>query len=190
LIGTTLRALCNVAAAVGAVEPIVTVFETLGTPAAFSPKTIHFPGGTKPGFEGTVTVYVLLLPETKSEAQVGVVPQSSMRRWSVSTVCVEEPYRMMEILERGVLPVTVRGLPFEAVVADRVMVGRVAGLPSALKRYGGLKIWASKWLVAQSPQSPPPPEKTRPSCSRTAVLWYVRGTAVRARMLHVSVAGS
>jgi hypothetical protein len=78
---------------------------------------------------------------------------------------------MMEIMESATLPVTVKALPFAIMVADKVMVGRVALLPSLLKRYGGSKIWASKWFVLQGPQRPPPPRNTRPSCSKSAELW-------------------
>jgi hypothetical protein len=112
------------------VEPILTVRDTLGTPAEFNPKTIQFPGGTTPGSAGMVTEYVE--PEVGVQGRPG--PHSSMRRWSVSTACVEEPYRMMAILERATLPVTVNALPFAMVVTDTVMVGRDAALPSALKR--------------------------------------------------------
>jgi hypothetical protein len=41
---------------------------------------------------------------------------------------------MMEIMESALLPVTIKALPFAIMVADRVMVGRVALLPSLLKR--------------------------------------------------------
>src|SRR4051812_45232483 len=81
-------------------------------------------------------------------------------------------------------------LPAVAVVGAAVIVGRGLGVPSALSRYGGVKISPSKRLVGQEPHSPPPPEKTRPSGRSSATLWYVRGTACGARGVKVFVTGS
>lgn len=77
-----------VAAAFAVVEPIEIDFETLGTPAAFRPNTIQGPGRATPGSAGTVTAYVL--PRVAVHT-FEALPQSSMRRWSVFTVCVDEP---------------------------------------------------------------------------------------------------
>jgi hypothetical protein len=78
---------CEEAAAAAVLEPIKTVRDTLGTPAAFRPKTIQWPGGTTPGSAGTVTEYWNPAPAVHAR----VVPQSSMRRESVSMACVEDP---------------------------------------------------------------------------------------------------
>ena len=61
--------------------------------------------------------------------------------------------------------------PSEALVGALVMAGHGAALPSAVRRYGGVKISPSAWLMAQPPHSPPPPVKTRPSGRRRAPLW-------------------
>lgn len=118
-------------------------------------------------------------------------PQSSTRRWSVLVECVTALNRIMEMMDSGWLDVTVSVPPTatEAVFTDTV--GRVAGDPLLLKRYGGDKIWASAWLTSQPPQRPPPPSRTRPSLSRMPVEWYVRGTECWASMaVHSSVSGS
>src|SRR5260221_10325939 len=60
-----------------------------------------------------------------------------------------------------------------------VMSGRSAGVPSALKRYGGEKIWASLCVssgllsvpLLGGLYSPPPALSTVASGSRTAVEW-------------------
>jgi hypothetical protein len=74
-------------AAAAVLEPIKTVRATLGTPAAFRPKTIQLPGGATPGSAGTVIEYWNPAPAVHAR----VVPQSSMRRESVSVAWVEDP---------------------------------------------------------------------------------------------------
>jgi hypothetical protein len=65
------------APAAAVLEPILTVRERLGTPAAFIPKTIQLPGTATPGSVGTTTEYVK--PEVAVQVLVAL-PQSSMRR--------------------------------------------------------------------------------------------------------------
>ena len=66
-----------------------------------------------------------------------------MRRWSVLTVCVVVAILIMENEVQATFVVIVR-VPLTAIwVGELVITGRVARLPSALKRYGGLYTWAS-----------------------------------------------
>ena len=88
------------------------------------------------------------------------------------------------------LVATVMSAPFAAVAGAVVITGRDAAVPSALSRYGGVKISPSKWFVPQVPHRPPPPVKTRPSGISSATLWYVRGIAAAASVVNGSVAGS
>jgi len=82
-----------------------------------------------------------------------------------------------QFLERGASVVAVdvepmtEGGALAAVEGADVITGRVAREPSAFSRYGGVKTWPSKWLVAQPvPHSPPPPVNTRPSGMSSAMI--------------------
>ena len=59
----------------------------------------------------------------------------------------------------GAPVVTAIVLPAAAVAGAATIFGRVRALPSAFSRYGSVKISPSRWLVVQSPHSPPPPMK-------------------------------
>src|SRR3712207_1478715 len=104
-----------------------------------------------------------------------------MRRWSVLTEWVTAEARTSENLGVEPLVLTVIDEPWLAVAGALSMLGRVFSEPSSSSRYGGVRISPSQWFVLHLPHRPPPPEKTRPSGSRTATLWYVRGTASGAR---------
>jgi len=67
----------------------------------------------------------------------------------------------------------VNAWPYEILEGAEVMVGRVASVPSDLKRYGGENIWAVNSLFAYDtpPPSPLPLESTRASGSSSAVEW-------------------
>src|SRR5947207_2990995 len=121
---------------------------------------------------------------------VPAVAASAMRRWSVSTEWVAEPSRTIEKRVTGLSVLTVTFAPLAAAAGAAVIFGRTAREPSALSRYGGVKISPLKWLVAQEPHSPPPPVNTRASGMSRATLWYVRAVAAAASVLNVPVAGS
>lgn len=100
------------------------------------------------------------------------VAGSATRRWSVLTVWVTVPYRISEKRITAVSVDTLSVEPGIARAADTAeMAGRNSGAPSALNRYGGLKTWPSKWLVAQPPHRPPPPRNTVASGSRRPTEW-------------------
>jgi hypothetical protein len=62
-----------------------------------------------------------------------------IRRWSVLTVCVAEPYRMSDIDATAVFVLTVMVFPGTTLLFETdVMDGRVAGEPSLFKRYCGV----------------------------------------------------
>lgn len=105
----------------------------LGTPAALRANNIQYPGSSTPGSLGRVMVYVRPLAEAVS----------ATRLWSVLTVCVDEPCRIMANVAATSV-VTVSVAPGFSCSGDADwMVGRVAALPSVLKRYGGEKICTS-----------------------------------------------
>jgi hypothetical protein len=79
---------------------ILRISATLGTPAAFIPKSIQKPGIATP-VPGICTMG-LLAKQTEVEG-----PQSSSRRWSVLVECVDPPMRIIDTIERGSDDVTV-----------------------------------------------------------------------------------
>ena len=102
------------------------VFATLGTPAEFNANSIHDPGMAMPASLGTVSVYVFVPADSGTRG---------IRRWSVLTVCVAEPYRIREKFVTAESVVTVIFEPTVIVVAETVLIfGRVARVPSDLNR--------------------------------------------------------
>ena len=69
---------------------------------------------------------------------VVLLGKRGMRRWSVLTVWVVEAILIMDHAVTATLVVAVRVPLMATWVGELVMTGRVARLPSALKRYGGL----------------------------------------------------
>jgi hypothetical protein len=86
------------------------------------------------------------------------------------TVCVTAVVRTRANVGVAEVVATVIADPRAAVAGALTMPGRALAVPSGLRRYGGVKICPLGWFVAHVPQSPPPPENTRPSGSRTATL--------------------
>jgi hypothetical protein len=82
----------------------VKVAAWLTTPAVLTQNTIHGPLVAIPS-PGTVTV-IDAAPQAVVEA-----PQSSRRRWSLLMLCVEEPKRIIDTIDRVAEEVTVRVPP-------------------------------------------------------------------------------
>lgn len=81
-------------------------------------------------------------------------------------------------------------LPAPTKPLSMLISGRAAAVPSELSKYGGEYISPSKWLEGHPPHRPPPPTNTLPSCTKTALLWYVLGTFRSASVRNVNVWGS
>lgn len=62
---------------------------------------------------------------------------SGMRRWSLLTECVTADMRIRANVGVAESVVTVMVDPVVALVGAVLMTGRVLGVPSGLKRYGG-----------------------------------------------------
>lgn len=86
--------------------------------------SIQYPGNKIPGSVGNVTVYVSPL----------AVAVSGTRRWSVLIVCVADPYRIMENVEATFVVMVNLAPGFSEAALTEEITGRVALVPSALKR--------------------------------------------------------
>jgi hypothetical protein len=83
----------------------VIVAALLTTPAVLTQNTIHGPLVAIPA-AGIVTDFDVTAPQADVEA-----PQSSRRRWSLLMLCVEEPKRIIDTIDRVAEEVTVRVPP-------------------------------------------------------------------------------
>ena len=111
-----------------------------------------------------------------------------IKRWSKLVECVTELRRISENRVTSSLPVvTLKPEPNPMLPGASVMLGRAAGVPSLLNRYGGLKI--SAFLNTGAPLPDPPAEITRPSGKSAATEWYRRGFWALESVLNLPLLG-